>query len=148
MAEVGGKVEGGMNDIRIIVCGPRDHSYGKQVYDLCAQLKERHGEALVIVHGGCRTGVDACVQVWCSNSGVTTECNFADWEKHSKPAGPRRNGRMAARGAQHCYGVMIGANDPIRGTRDMMRQAHAAGIETSTVKMSAGGGLLIERWEP
>lgn len=47
-----------------------------------------------IVSGGA-SGIDCCGEVWAESKDIYVRKFPADWSKHGKAAGPRRNGQMA-----------------------------------------------------
>lgn len=88
----------------------------------------------VIVHGGQRT-LDAVTGGWygadwlagriARNWGFGEERHPADWATEGRAAGPRRNARMVALGADVALGFPIGDSP---GTRGCLALAEAAGI--------------------
>lgn len=88
----------------------------------------------IIVHGGQRTWDDVagewygadwiagcCARTW----GFGEERHPADWSNEGKGAGPKRNARMVALGADVCLAFPLGES---RGTRGCMELARKAGI--------------------
>jgi hypothetical protein len=80
---------------------------------------------IVIVHGGCPTGADAIAHAWGSKFGATIDVFIADWANHGKAAGPRRNARMVAAGADLALGFVKGGS---RGASPTVALARRAGI--------------------
>jgi hypothetical protein len=134
------------DDVRIIICGPRDNPHQLTAERLVLALKRKHGDRLTIVHGGCPTGTDAHVHAACIKFAVRVEVNPADWEQHGKPGGPIRNRGMAARGAEACFAVTNGVADPVRGTLNMLEAARKEHITPFAVKTNSVGNWRIEAW--
>lgn len=82
-------------------------------------------ESVVLVHGDA-PGVDKeAAAIWESH-GLPTEPHPADWSRGGR-AGPERNARMVALGADRCIAFPIHGS---KGTIDCMLKAAAAGIPT------------------
>jgi hypothetical protein len=79
---------------------------------------------LTILHGACPTGADAHAQSWALDRERPAISVPAEWKKYGDSAGPRRNARLL-----HYlpHGVVAFAGGP--GTKDMCRQAEAAGVK-------------------
>lgn len=78
--------------LRILVCGCRDWTDKKAIFEALKKVApEGKARNLQVVHGGCRTGADAIVHALMKGN---CEVHPADWEKHGKAAGPRRNQKM------------------------------------------------------
>lgn len=85
--------------------------------------------AHTIIHGAAR-GADAVAARWAERHNVPAMAFPANWKKHGKAAGPRRNAKMIAEGRPDVVIAFPGG----RGTADCVRQARAAGIEVVEVK--------------
>lgn len=79
---------------------------------------------VVLVLGDAR-GADADAKSIALEEGYGFDQFFAQWKVHGKAAGPIRNGKMVASGADIALAFPIGES---RGTRDCIDQARAAGI--------------------
>lgn len=89
-------------------------------------LGRRH---LTVVHGACRSGADLFVHDWCTEMAgydVVEEPYPADWSV-GKRAGPERNRRMVALGADVC---LCFVKDSSRGASGCADLAEKAGIPT------------------
>lgn len=114
----------------VIVCGGRE--YGDAV-SLNAALDALHSRKPIstLIEGGAK-GADSLAGAWASSRGVYRVTVHANWEKHGKGAGPRRNSQMMTFGsylacdAQCDLGVVAFPGGS--GTADMKRQAKAAGL--------------------
>lgn len=119
-----------MKRFRLIVAGMRFWTDRRAVYSrLDAILKLRPN--LILVHGACPTGADAIADRWARRRGVKIERHPANWRVYGKRAGPRRNEKMAALGANYCLVFWDGKS---RGTGSMYRAARRAGIPTRQVR--------------
>jgi hypothetical protein len=113
--------------MRILVTGSRDWADRLAVRSALYDLFEEHGTILV-VHGDCPTGADLFASEWVGDNwqlGVREEKHPADWRRHGRAAGPIRNRKMVAAGADLCLAFPLGASP---GTRGCMAAARAAGI--------------------
>ena len=73
------------------------------------------GRKLTVVHGAAPRGADYLAHVWCVSAPevVEEEEHPADWKRHGKAAGMRRNAEMASLGADMCVAFWDGKS---RGT--------------------------------
>ena len=122
-----------MSDLRIIVTGGRkrdsEDDYNR-ISDLLIDIGDFWSRSwgLVIIQGGCPTGIDALTRRFADEYDVALESYPADWAKYGRAAGPKRNQLMADAGADLCLAFpSLGRS---AGTWDMVRRAVAAGIET------------------
>lgn len=84
----------------------------------------------LIIHGGC-CGVDTLAGDWARGNGIPTEAYPADWDRHGRAAGPRRNQHMVDV-ADALVAVWDGAS---RGTRSIIEMAKRKGIPTHIVRV-------------
>ncbi|MGL4255605.1 MAG: DUF2493 domain-containing protein [Microbacterium sp.] len=128
--------EGEDGRMRVVVCGSREGVDPKIVW---ATLDGVHRETpiTVIVHGACR-GVDLEAAWWAMHQDLTVsaEAHPADWSR-GRRAGPERNERMAAAGADLCIAIHTGS----RGTQDMIRRARAHGIPVREVLVNGSTSM-------
>lgn len=68
------------------------------------------GEPFTLVHGACPTGLDGIVDRLADGNGWLVESHPADWVRHGRAAGPRRNAYMVSLGADLCV-AWIGTCD-------------------------------------
>lgn len=130
----------------VIVCGSRDWTDAKTIervlYD---ELLECGDEPLVIIEGQCpHGGADIIAGEWADmhhDDGVARVPYPANWKRHGRSAGPRRNQAMLdyllARLNHDCHGIeVIAFHDDLessRGTKDMVDRAHKAGVSWRVV---------------
>ncbi len=84
---------------RLVVTGGRDFDdYGMMCRKLNQLLVEKSKtHEIVIVSGGAR-GADALAETYARARGYRLEVFSADWQRHGRAAGPKRNAWMAAAG--------------------------------------------------
>jgi hypothetical protein len=112
---------------RILITGSRDWTDRATIE---AALSEQWSPTecpvgQVLVSGACPTGADRIAEdVWLQMGG-DVERHPADWDKHGKAAGPRRNQEMVDLGAAICLAFPLPNS---RGTKHCMAAAERAGI--------------------
>jgi hypothetical protein len=74
-----------------------------------------------VVEGGA-PGFDAFAKKWAKYHGIPVKEFAADWDKHGRAAGPRRNEEMAR------YADALIAFHGGKGTDDMIRRARKHGL--------------------
>jgi hypothetical protein len=111
--------------MRVIVCGGRDFDDYALVANTLSGLPMR---PTVIIHGGAR-GLDALAAIWAKTRRIAVEEFPADWKTHGRAAGPIRNRRMLKEAKPDLVVSFPGG----AGTRDMVRQARAAGVQVIEV---------------
>jgi hypothetical protein len=114
--------------VRVLVCGGRKFADPDRVWLV---LNELHASphVSVVIHGGA-SGADAHAARWAWLCGVPALPFDADWDKHGKAAGPRRNQRMLDEGKPDLVLAFPGG----KGTADMVRRAKRAGVPVREVK--------------
>lgn len=118
--------------MRVLVCGGRNFSRfnrgeARLVIEHLNRLSDERGP-LTIIEGGA-PGVDSTAHAWARTWGAGCETYRAEWTKHGRAAGPKRNQRMIDEGKPDLVVAFPGG----RGTADMVRRARAAGIEVIEV---------------
>ncbi len=117
--------------MRVLVCGGRSFADADALW---RQLDKMHAATPItaIIHGGA-SGADHFAGKWGAEHGVATEVYPAEWLKHGRSAGPRRNQRMIDEARVDVVVACPGA----RGTQDMVRRAKAAGLTVVVVGQAA-----------
>ena len=118
--------------MRIIITGGRHRD---DYYAVASAILEYghlgdRGEKVMLVNGGCPTGIDANAALFARrNSDLVRGVTYtADWKKYRRAAGPKRNEQMAESGADLCLAFPSAHSS--NGTWDMIRRAVAHGIRT------------------
>lgn len=109
--------------MRVLVCGGRNYYDFPKVEEVLSRYT-----ITSIVHGGA-TGADSLAQEYADDHHIPTLVFEADWSKHGKAAGPIRNEYMIVDGKPDLVVAFPGG----RGTADMVRKAHKAGIRVHAV---------------
>lgn len=123
--------------MRVIVCGGRDFDNQQLVNETLDRI---HAERPIkhLWHGNAR-GADTCAHYWCyrpgKNKPVPCHAVPADWKKHGKAAGPKRNQAMLGQGID-----LVVAFPGGRGTADMVRRAKKAGVEVIEIQTEREAG--------
>ena len=120
--------------MRVIVAGCRTWTDGGIVAQKLHAIISRKGP-ITVVHGACPTGADYYASrfaIGCSSA--TEERHAADWGNRGAKAGPERNERMAAAGADLLLAFWDGQSP---GTLDMIRRAVAHCIPVQIVANGA-----------
>ena len=118
--------------IRILVCGGRDFSDAARMTAVLDDLRQRRGIGKIIA--GDARGADALARRYAKRRGIPVAIYEAEWALHGPAAGPIRNRRML----QEADPDVVVAFPGGRGTRDMVEQANAAGIEVIQVALERG----------
>lgn len=115
---------------RILVTGSRHWPDSDALRAALDELLAQHGQPLTVVVGDCPTGADRMARRWALDrraSGARLEVHHADWHRYGRAAGPIRNRRMVASGADVCL-AFIQPGAASRGTRHCVGRAERAGI--------------------
>lgn len=119
---------------RVLVTGSRSWT---DVRTLRAALAAQWGDgSAVLVSGGCPRGADRVAETLWTRWGGTVERHPADWSRHGRAAGPRRNAAMVTAGADVCLAFI---RDDSRGASHTARLAEAAAIATHRFTHHTGG---------
>ena len=110
---------------RVLVTGSRTWTDTGTIRDALASV---WGDgAAVLVSGGCPRGADRLAEACWTRWGGHVERHRADWDRHGRAAGYRRNTAMVAAGASVCL-AFLRAGSP--GASHTAALAQAAGIPT------------------
>jgi len=110
---------------RVLLTGSRTWTDTGAIRDALAAVWG-DGDA-VLVSGACPRGADRLAEACWTSWGGRVECHPADWDRHGRGAGLRRNADMVAAGAHVCL-TFIRNNS--RGASHTAALAEAAGIPT------------------
>lgn len=112
--------------MRVLICGGRNYDDAKHDFAmrlLMMNLIKTHGE-IVIIHG-CASGADTWAEIHAKDMKQKFIGYRAEWNKYGPKAGPLRNQRMLVEGEPNLVIAFPGG----RGTSDMVRRAHKAGVK-------------------
>jgi YspA, cpYpsA-related SLOG family len=121
--------------LRLLVCGSRTWTDAALLAEAVEQTVAEHGQdraGVMLIEGDAR-GADRLAGALARARGWGLEVYPADWQRHGRAAGARRNARMLRRGRPE---RVIACTDDLaasRGTADMIRRAHAAGLPVLVV---------------
>jgi len=116
--------------LRVLVCGGRDYTDRKRLYQVLDQVHTKRGIALLI-HGAAR-GADSLAGDWARERGIDVAPYPADWGAFERAAGPKRNQQMLDEGKPQ--GVVAFPTPKSVGTYDMIRRARKAGLGVMVVE--------------
>jgi hypothetical protein len=105
--------------MKLIIAGGRNYKFADA--DI-ARLDAIREEITEVVSGGA-TGADREGERWAEKHEIPVKVFPADWERHGKSAGPRRNREMAA------YADAVVLFPGGRGTINMMIEAQMANLK-------------------
>lgn len=114
---------------RVLVCGSRDWTDQKAIWQNLASVVIDHGQPTLIE--GCAAGADRLSEEIARGLDWTNEHFPADWKRYGKGAGPVRNRRMLIEGKPDL--VLAFQKNKSRGTQHMIDIATRAGIEVRVV---------------
>ncbi|QHJ85016.1 MAG: hypothetical protein [Bacteriophage sp.] len=121
--------------MRVIIAGGRDFS-DSDLFDreVSKRLWSKLDEGDVEIVSGCCTGADELGEEFAGYWDIPVKRFPAEWSKHGKSAGPRRNADMAIYAAED-DGMLIAFWDgKSRGTKHMIDTAKRYGINVYTVR--------------
>lgn len=113
-----------------LICGGRDYWFTPEDQTWLDALAARHAITEIVTGGA--LGADDCGHAWAVSRHLDTTVMDANWGRHGKAAGPKRNCRMrdyllAMRSWRgDTIGVIVFPGG--RGTASMRGLAHDAGI--------------------
>jgi len=113
--------------MRVLVCGGRNYDNYGALATLLSALQVTREPFDVLIHGNAQ-GADMLADTYARRHNIPVMEFNADWKRHGKSAGPRRNRRMIVEGKPDLVVAFPGRN----GTTNMVAQARAAGIEVIT----------------
>lgn len=111
------------NPYRVLITGSREWSDRFFIQNKIEDLSLRGN--IVIVHGGCKKGVDEIVNNYCLYENIEQEIYTAKWEKHGKRAGILRNQQMVDTKPDLCLSFWNGKST---GTKDCINKVIKAKI--------------------
>lgn len=115
--------------MKVIIAGGRDfNDYDRLVAVLDKVLRRVNKEKLVIISGGAR-GADSLGERYAKEKGYGLEVYPADWNKHGKSAGYKRNTEMA----EVAHALVAFWDEKSRGTKHMIDIAERKELKVRVV---------------
>ena len=118
-------------EARVLVCGSRDFNDYNLLATKLDEVRDRLGDVSMRVISGAARGADSLAAKWAQQRGVPCDEYPADWDRHGKSAGYRRNEQMLTEGDPHL--VVAFPQGESRGTRQMMDIASKARVAVEEV---------------
>lgn len=118
--------------MKVIVAGGRDITAKNAVLEA---IKESGFTITELISGGA-SGVDAVGEWWAAEAGVPIKRFLADWSKHGKSAGPKRNAQMAA----YADALVLVWDGKSRGSASMLAEAKKKGLKVFVKVIRPGSG--------
>ena len=110
--------------MKVLVCGGRDFSNRALMFSTLDRVREKHGDAMTIIHGAA-SGADRLAEEWAKSREIDYRGFPARWRKHGKAAGPVRNKRMRDFATPDAVIAFPGG----RGTQNMCDLMREHGVE-------------------
>jgi hypothetical protein len=126
--------------LRLLVCGSRYWSDARLLAQVIDQIVTEHGRGrpgVVLIEGGTR-GADRLAGELARSRAWQLEEYPADWRRHGRAAGPRRNARMLRRGRPERVLAFTDDLPASPGTADLVRRARAADLPVLVVRHEPG----------
>jgi len=117
--------------VRLLVCGGRDYNDEREAFRVLDAIMLEQPVTMV-VQGGAR-GADLLGRTWAERRLIPFSEYPADWNRHGKGAGPRRNQQMLDDGKPDLVVAFYGGV----GTADMVRRAIDAGVPVRRISPPA-----------
>lgn len=115
---------------KVIVAGSRGFSNYRLLKETCNKtLKNKRNEYNVIIVSGNARGADLLGEKYATDEGLGLEIFPADWKKHGKSAGFRRNEQMA----EVADGLIAFWDGKSHGTEHMIDIAKEKGMEVKVI---------------
>lgn len=114
--------------MRVLVCGGRAFNDPLTIGSWLGGIHKNNGPITLLIEGGA-SGADFLARKFAKFQGIPVKTFSADWGRHGKSAGPRRNKQMLDEGKPDLVVAFPGGN----GTANMVEQARAAGIRVLEV---------------
>lgn len=121
---------------RILICGDRNWTDRDFIARGLAGFREAWGPGLMLCHGGAR-GVDRIAGEEAEKLGIPVTEYRAEWERYGKAAGPIRNRLMFTAFKPEIVYAFHDDIEHSKGTRDMVKIAKAAHVETVVISHDA-----------
>ena len=120
--------------MRVLICGDRNWIDEETIKAYIRTLPL----GSVVINGRCR-GADSIARFAAKEYGYNVEDYPAEWKKHGRAAGPIRNTQMLVDGKPDLVVAFHNNLTDSKGTKDMIRQAKAAGVPTEVRSSNKSG---------
>lgn len=114
--------------MRVLVCGGRHYGDYEMMATVLSALQVTREPFDVLIHGDAK-GADTLADTYARRHNIPVLAFPADWKRHGRSAGPRRNKTMLTEGKPDLVVAFPGQ----AGTRNMVSQALEADVEVITV---------------
>jgi hypothetical protein len=137
----GASGSGRAGGVRVLVTGSRTWTDRDTVWAALDGVAQSRPASMTVVHGACPRGADLYAAQWVTHHlelghPVVEEAHPADWDRDGRAAGPRRNQRMVAGGADLCL-TFIGPCLAADCFRPLQHGTHRA-VHCATAARDAG----------
>ena len=105
--------------MRTIIAGGRDYAFSEADIQFLSSILSNISE---VVCGGA-SGADSEGKAWAEENGIPVKLFKADWKKHGRGAGPRRNAMMA----EYADSLILFTGG--RGSASMFKEADKKGLK-------------------
>lgn len=112
--------------MKVIIAGDRDFVDFKLLKQKCDKILE--GRVVTCILSGKSRGADTLGEAYAKYYGILVEPYPANFEKHGKGAGPKRNLQMVGEAD-----MLIAFDGGGSGTKDVIRKAWKRDLETHTI---------------
>lgn len=116
--------------MNVIVCGSRTFDD----YNLLTATLSRLAKGFrnLVMYVGDAKGVDSLACRWAYVHGITYKVFHADWNKHGRAAGPKRNAEMVEAAGPKARVIAFWDGES-RGTKNTLDLAKAKGLKTKII---------------
>lgn len=136
---------------RVLVTGSRTWEDAATVFGALDDLLRDH-RMVRVIHGACPQGADKIAQQWVTRTFrhsllgfAESEPHPADWGRHGKAAGFRRNAEMVGAGADLCLAFIGECRDPACRRRPLER--HGSHGASHCAGLAEKAGIPVWRYE-
>lgn len=111
-----------------MISGGRGETRAALVRGALDILLDNYGPFDRVIHGACKTGVDAIADAWARDQGIDVKPYPADWGRLKRAAGPVRNQQMVDSKPDYVF-ILPGGD----GTADARARAEKAGLKVVVI---------------
>lgn len=108
--------------MQILVTGSRTWKDSARIWKVLSELEQLSpGQTNILVHGGCKKGVDALAHSYAEIGHWETIVVKANWSEYGRYAGPERNERMVTQYGPTTDVFLVCSRNYSNGTEDCAR---------------------------